>query len=239
MNNKQTALYRHYSKDGSLLYVGISLSAINRLNQHKTCSNWTVDAIRMETEWYVDRKSAIGAERLAVITEKPKFNITYSDINKPKPKRKTNDIVMNPGGIGMRRGFTVYHNNPSIFKCKKMTKLELYKIQTALTKTGQHIFKIVWDQIQNNKDRDEVMLKPMMDCVLHQKLSERVFQKGVRELLEKKFIFMGPIDGLYYINMSIFFNGSRIIAATEYIRSSSINHKDNQSAIGIIIDENR
>lgn len=106
-----------------------------------------------------------------------------------------------------------------------------------LTKTGQHIFKIVWDQVQNNKDKDEVMLKPMMAGVLHQKISERVFQKGVRELLEKKFIFMGPIDGLYYINMNIFFNGSRIIAATEYIRSGSINHKESQPVIGSDVDE--
>lgn len=91
-----------------------------------------------------------------------------------------------------------------------------------LTKTGQHIFQIVWDQVQKNKDQDQVMLKPMMAKLLNQKISERVFQKGVRELLEKKFIFMSPIDGLYYINMSIFFNGNRIIAATEYIRSSAI-----------------
>jgi hypothetical protein len=91
-----------------------------------------------------------------------------------------------------------------------------------LTKTGQHIFKIVWDQVQNNKDQDQVLLKPIMAKNLNQKISERVFQKGVRELLEKKFIFMGQIDGIYFINMGIFFNGNRIIAATEYIRGSAI-----------------
>ena len=90
-----------------------------------------------------------------------------------------------------------------------------------LTKTGQHIFQIVWDQVQNNKDNDQVMLKPLMAKMQNKDISERVFQKGVRELLEKKFIFMSPIDGLYYINMGIFFNGNRIIAATEYIRKGS------------------
>jgi hypothetical protein len=100
-----------------------------------------------------------------------------------------------------------------------------------LTKTGQHIFQIVWNQVQNNKDKDQVMLKPIMAKLLHQNISERVFQKGVRELLEKKFIFMSPIDGLYYINMSIFFNGNRIIAATEYIRSSGIKSLGQRSIV--------
>jgi len=91
-----------------------------------------------------------------------------------------------------------------------------------LTKTGQHIFTIVWDQVQNNKDCDQVKLIWKM-AKLHKKaISERVFQKGVRELLEKEFIYMSDIDGLYFINMGIFFNGNRIIAATEYIKSSSL-----------------
>tara|TARA_B110000503_G_C7130705_1_gene406700 strand:+ start:542 stop:1120 length:579 start_codon:yes stop_codon:yes gene_type:complete len=91
-----------------------------------------------------------------------------------------------------------------------------------LTKTGKHIFQIVWDQVQDNKDKDTVFLKPNLAKSQGKEISERVFQKGVRELLEKKFIYMGVIDGHYYINMSIFFNGNRIIAATEYIKSSSI-----------------
>lgn len=90
-----------------------------------------------------------------------------------------------------------------------------------LTKTGQRILKVVWDQVQENKDRDKVELKPLHPSVAKLGVSERVFQKGVRELLEKKFIFMSPVDGVYYINMGIFFNGNRIIAATEYIRAGT------------------
>jgi hypothetical protein len=92
----------------------------------------------------------------------------------------------------------------------------------GLTKTGKHIFKIVWDQVQDHKDQDEVTLKPLMAKVQSLNISERVFQKGVRELLEKEFIYMGEVDGIYFINMGIFFNGNRIIAANEYIKRSSI-----------------
>jgi hypothetical protein len=101
-------------------------------------------------------------------------------------------------------------------------------IMFNLSKTGQQIFQIVWDIIQKSKDKDQVMLKPVMAKLLDKKISERTFQRGVRELLEKEFIYMGPIDGLYYINMSIFFNGNRIIAATEYIRGSALNRLDSK-----------
>jgi predicted GIY-YIG superfamily endonuclease len=33
-------IYRHYDKDGNLLYVGISLSVISRIMQHKNGSHW-------------------------------------------------------------------------------------------------------------------------------------------------------------------------------------------------------
>lgn len=90
-----------------------------------------------------------------------------------------------------------------------------------LTKTGQRIFQIVWDQVQQHKDQDIVSLKPMLAKFQNKLIPERTFQRGVRELLEKKFIFMGPVDGVYYINMGIYFNGNRIISATEYIKTSS------------------
>lgn len=106
-----------------------------------------------------------------------------------------------------------------------------------LTKTGQHIFSIVWDQVQQNKDNDQVMLKPIMARLQNKPISDRVFQKGVRELLEKEFIYMGPVDGLYYINMSIFFNGNRIIAATEYIKESSLSAQNRQPLAHEVGDE--
>jgi hypothetical protein len=43
-------LYRHFDKDGTLLYVGISLSAINRLGQHKDNAHWFSSIKRVEIE---------------------------------------------------------------------------------------------------------------------------------------------------------------------------------------------
>lgn len=86
MYSKKTALYRHYDINGNLLYIGISLSAINRLSQHKNTSEWFNSIAKVDIEWFNDRESAILAEMEAVRLENPKFNIFLKD-RKPHTKR--------------------------------------------------------------------------------------------------------------------------------------------------------
>lgn len=90
-----------------------------------------------------------------------------------------------------------------------------------LTKTGQRVFKLVWRQVQDNKDNDKVELNPAIAKATGLKVSDRIFQLGVRELLEKQFLFMSLSDGVYFINMKLLFNGSRVVVATEYILEGS------------------
>ena len=52
MNENKTALYRHFDATGALLYVGISLCAINRMSQHQRSSKWINDSVRMDIEWF-------------------------------------------------------------------------------------------------------------------------------------------------------------------------------------------
>lgn len=74
-------LYRHFDKDGNLLYVGISLSVIQRLSQHKNCSPWYHKIAKIEVETFDDRASALVAEKKAIIEEHPIYN-KY----RPKPE---------------------------------------------------------------------------------------------------------------------------------------------------------
>tara|TARA_R110000868_G_scaffold210464_1_gene460521 strand:- start:102 stop:656 length:555 start_codon:yes stop_codon:yes gene_type:complete len=68
-------LYRHFDQNGLLLYVGISLSSLNRLGQHKDNSHWFESISRVEIENFETRKEAIEAEAKAIFAEKPKHNI--------------------------------------------------------------------------------------------------------------------------------------------------------------------
>jgi excinuclease UvrABC nuclease subunit len=72
-------LYRHYGKDGTLLYVGVSLSAFQRLAQHRTNAHWFEQITRVEMETFSTRQQALNAERIAIINENPLFNIQFSE----------------------------------------------------------------------------------------------------------------------------------------------------------------
>ena len=74
----KTALYRHYDKNGTLLYIGVSLHAVQRLIDHRDKSHWFEDITRIDVQWYLSRSEAYAAEKHAIKTEKPKHNITYN-----------------------------------------------------------------------------------------------------------------------------------------------------------------
>lgn len=76
--SKKTHLYRHYDGNGELLYIGISLSAVQRLSQHMSGSNWADEIASIEVEYYPDRDAALRAEKAAIEAEQPRYNITYN-----------------------------------------------------------------------------------------------------------------------------------------------------------------
>ena len=76
-------LYRHFDEWGDLLYVGISLSPIARLRQHRRSAHWMEEIVRVEIEWHPSRREALAREREAIEREDPKHNID----GKPRVRR--------------------------------------------------------------------------------------------------------------------------------------------------------
>lgn len=70
-------LYRHFDSNGELLYIGISLSAVQRLSQHKQTAHWFKDIAKVEIEHFSSPETAHAAEVEAIAIEKPKFNIAH------------------------------------------------------------------------------------------------------------------------------------------------------------------
>lgn len=70
-----TALYRMWGTIGGLLYVGITGNLIERWRRHAQKAPWwpEVDLITYET--YPKEHLALAAERSAIRTERPAFNI--------------------------------------------------------------------------------------------------------------------------------------------------------------------
>lgn len=85
-----TSLYRHYNGSGELLYVGVSLSALQRLGQHADNSDWFKSISRVTIEHLETRQDALIAERNAIIREKPLHNIVHKKAAE-EAERKANE----------------------------------------------------------------------------------------------------------------------------------------------------
>lgn len=96
----RTALYRHFDAAGSLLYVGISLSAVQRLAQHKSTSAWFSQIARVDVEWLDTREAALAAEAAAIVAENPRCNRARPI---PAPAK------LEHGYVGKGKRFAVMH----------------------------------------------------------------------------------------------------------------------------------
>jgi hypothetical protein len=75
ITDNPVSLCRHFDFEGRLLYVGISLSALTRLAQHRRESYWYDHIARVEIEHFETREEALEAEAEAIRHEKPLHNI--------------------------------------------------------------------------------------------------------------------------------------------------------------------
>jgi hypothetical protein len=71
-------IYRHFDKQGALLYVGISASTVQRLAQHKNASAWFSSIAFVKIKRFSTRAAARQAEIKAIIRERPKYNVVHS-----------------------------------------------------------------------------------------------------------------------------------------------------------------
>ncbi len=74
-----TALYRYYTPQGLLLYVGISNQPDQRHAAHFKSSHWRVYASHRRLEWFPTRALAEWAEMQIVADEQPEFNSVRRD----------------------------------------------------------------------------------------------------------------------------------------------------------------
>lgn len=86
----KTALYRHFDENGDLLYVGISISAVQRLSQHRSSSPWFEQIAKVDIEWHPTREAALRAEREAIISERPRYNKMHNAANDNQVKTVIN-----------------------------------------------------------------------------------------------------------------------------------------------------
>lgn len=67
-------LYRHFDKDGRLLYIGVSFATFWRLSAHRNEASWYHEIRTIKIEKFATRNDAMKAEAIAIRDERPLNN---------------------------------------------------------------------------------------------------------------------------------------------------------------------
>jgi hypothetical protein len=90
---QRLALYRSFSSNETLLYIGKTMHFPARMRTHKKHAPWWVNIARIEVEWGFDSAEALDlAERRAIATEKPLYNVQLN--RGPLPYSEDSDIAV-------------------------------------------------------------------------------------------------------------------------------------------------
>ena len=163
-------------------------------------------------------------QKVAVIKEKrgiPVYQTNPSvpdanEIRKPKRARLGNDqkgLVVDNG-----TGEILGHGGAMVYEWEEVDKERFVKLYFAglkqaagLSKAGLAVFELVYKQVRENPGKDQVHL-----AAATSNLEERTYQRGLRELLEKEFLFRSPYDGNFFVNIRFMFNGDRLAFVKGY-----------------------
>ncbi len=83
VETRAASVYRCYNAESDLLYVGMSIHPARRLTEH-VGKAWWRDVAAVTVAHYEDVRQAAAAERQAIETERPEWNVTYSMGSAPR-----------------------------------------------------------------------------------------------------------------------------------------------------------
>jgi len=73
--HRPTAVYRFFDAEDRLLYVGITCNLGSRFQDHERRAQWWLDQRSVQVVWRDTRAEAAEEERIAILGEKPLYNI--------------------------------------------------------------------------------------------------------------------------------------------------------------------
>lgn len=105
---------------------------------------------------------------------------------------------------------------------ERFAKIYLDGVGSAfeLGSPARKVFKVILKSCM--KDSDRLYLHFMDVEHVDGGMSEKTFQRGLKELIQKNFLAADVRPAWYWINPHIFFNGDRVRFLTEYVKEKTI-----------------
>jgi hypothetical protein len=96
---RPAAVYRLFDADDRLLYVGVTENVKARFSHHASSKPWWPDVARHTVEWMDNRDDAEAAEKLAISTEMPVWNVRDSPCPPKRPVEPWLQDAMDAGDV--------------------------------------------------------------------------------------------------------------------------------------------
>lgn len=121
-------------------------------------------------------------------------------------------VVDNGTGEILGHGGAIAYEWEEVDK-ERFVKLYLAGLKQAagLSKAGLSVFEIVYNQVRANPGKDTVML-----AAAETTLPRATYFRGLRELLDKEFLYKSTYDSAYFVNIRFMFNGDRLAFVKGY-----------------------
>jgi hypothetical protein len=126
---------------------------------------------------------------------------------------ETKGLVIDDGtGQILGRGTAVAYEWEEV-DSERFVKLFMDGVKQAsgLTKPGLSLFEMVYKAMRERHGQDTVQLAHSMSG-----MQKSTYYKGLRELLEKGFLYNSPYEGVYFVNIRYMFNGDRLAFVKAY-----------------------
>ncbi len=145
-------------------------------------------------------------------------------IAKRRPVRMGNErrgLVIDGAGEVIGVGAAAFYEFEEV-DTSRFVKLFLSGVKQAagLSKAGLVVFELVYHQVQDHPGTDQIGLSYELAKRLGLEMSERVFRNGLRDLLEREFLFESLIPGVFFVNIRYMFNGDRLAFVKGYKRKA-------------------
>ena len=147
-------------------------------------------------------------------------------------------IIINDGtGEILGDGSATYYEFEEV-DSERFVKLYLAGVRKAadLTKAGLSVFEWVYFQLMARPNSDEVKLSPDDPSL---GMARATFFRGLKELLDREFLYNSLWEGTYYVNIRYLFNGDRLAFVKGYQRKKAGQPKVSVPSIAQSSDQQR
>ena len=125
------------------------------------------------------------------------------------------------------------HGGAMVYEWEEVDKERFVKLYLAglkqaagLSKAGLAVFESVYNQVRGRPGEDTVPLDSFSSG-----LHPVTYRRGLRELLQKEFLYRSPNPGLFFVNIRFMFNGDRLAFVKGYRLK-----KDQPTLPGLLLD---